>query len=85
MTGRRHAQPAPEPAAGRHLPRTGDVYTWHGITITIGEIGPRGAWCMIHCKIVRETGWPSHEHTWTQEWDKQHPFPTLPADWIPQG
>lgn len=63
-------------------PRTGDKYSWHGLTIEIGEIGPDGKWAAIHIT------WPERDRgalgiapPW--ESDKQQPTPhgRLPDDW----
>jgi hypothetical protein len=78
---REDTPPLVSPAGERHVPVTGDVYEWHGVTITIGEIGPGGRWCMIHCQVTRRCGC-GREEPYVHEWDKQHPSPTLPGDWI---
>lgn len=67
-----------------NIPRTGDTYKWHSLTIRIGKVDPDGKWAMI------EIDWPEHDRGALgkdpkRTTTKQQPTPggKLPDDWEP--
>lgn len=67
-------------------PVKGDTWSWRSVTITVGEVDPKGQWAMIHCSVMpSQVGMlPSDKPVSPREWDKQQPLTDgrFPNDWI---